>query len=72
MAKLTDTLQVSSLIVLCGPFHKHGLNVIHARIINPIYYKVWDDITYPFPNFNSASTAAPSTSWEWINDFISR
>ena len=28
-------------------------------------YKVWDEITYPFPNFN----AAPEV-WEWISSFI--
>ena len=29
--------------------------VTPARISNYIYFKVWDEITYPFPNFNSAS-----------------
>ena len=31
-----------------------------------IYY-VWDDITYPFPNFNGA----PVEVWEWTSNFIS-
>ena len=29
--------------------------------------KMWDEITYPFPNFNGATTEA----WEWISNFIS-
>ena len=28
--------------------------------------KVWDGITYPFPNFNGATVEV----WEWINNFI--
>ena len=30
-----------------------GWNEIPAWINNYIHYKVWDEITYPFPNFNS-------------------
>ena len=30
-----------------------------------IYYKMWDKITYPFPDFNDATFEV----WEWINDF---
>ena len=29
--------------------------------------KMWDEITYPFPNFNSCTTEV----WEQINNFIS-
>ena len=28
--------------------------------------KVWDEITYPFPNFNSSTVEV----WEWMNNFI--
>ena len=28
--------------------------------------KVWDEITYPFTNFNGATFEV----WEWIHDFI--
>ena len=28
--------------------------------------KVWDEITYPFPNFNGATVEV----WEWISNFI--
>ena len=34
--------------------HWHALTLIPAWISNYIHYKVWDEITYPFPNFNSA------------------
>ena len=30
------------------------------------HYKVWDDTTYPFPDFNSAAVEA----WEWIDNSI--
>ena len=38
-----------------GPFYQHGLTLIPAWISNHIHYKVWDEITYPFLNFNGAS-----------------
>ena len=38
-----------------GPFHQHGLTLIPAWISNYIHYKVWDEITYPFLNFNGAT-----------------
>ena len=33
---------------------------------NHIHYKVWDEIIYSFPNFNSATIEI----WEWISHFI--
>ena len=43
--------------VLCirGPFYWHGLTLIPAWVSNYIHYKVWDETTYPFPNFNGAT-----------------
>ena len=38
-----------------GPFYSHGLTLIPAWISNYIHYKVWNEITYPFLNFNSAT-----------------
>ena len=35
-----------------GPFYLHGLTLIPAWISNYIQYKLWDEITYPFLNFN--------------------
>ena len=39
----------------CGPFYKHGLTLIPAWISNYIHCNVWDEITYPFLNFNGAT-----------------
>ena len=36
------------------------LTVIPAWLSNSIYHKVWDEITYPFPNVNGATVAV----WE--------
>ena len=36
------------------PFNQHGLTSIPAWISYHPYCKVWDAITYPFPNFNGA------------------
>ena len=33
-------------------FDGHGLTLILEWISNYIPYEVWDEITYPFPNFN--------------------
>ena len=33
----------------------HGLTLIPAWISNHIHYKMWDEITYPFLNFNGAT-----------------
>ena len=32
-----------------------------------MHSKVWDEITYPFPNFNGAAVEV----WGWISDVIS-
>ena len=37
----------------CGPFYQHGLTLIPAWISNYMPIKVWDEITYPFLNFNA-------------------
>ena len=38
-----------------SPFYKHGLTLIPAWISNHMPSKVWDEITYPFLNFNGAA-----------------
>ena len=51
----------------CGPFYYHGLTLmIAAGISNHMPCEVWDEITYPFPNFNGATVEA----CEWISYFI--
>ena len=43
------------LILACGPFYKHGLTVIPAWMSKHLPGKVWDEITYPFLNFNAST-----------------
>ena len=38
-----------------GPFYLHGLTLILAWISNHMASKMWDEITYPFLNFNGAT-----------------
>ena len=47
-------------------FYQHGLTSIPAWISNLMHSKVWDEITYPFLNFNGC----PVEVWEWISNFI--
>ena len=42
------------------------LTLIPAWISNPMPINVWDEITYPFPNFNGCTVKV----WEWISNFI--
>ena len=42
-------------------FYQSGLTLIPAGISNHIHYKLWDEITYPFPNFNGAAVNV----WDW-------
>ena len=49
-----------------GSFYQHGSTLTPAWISNHIHYKMWDEITYPFPNFNSSGIGV----WEWMNNFI--
>ena len=50
-----------------GPFYSHTLTFIAAWISNHMSIKVWDEITYPFPNFNEGVAIEV---WEWISNFI--
>ena len=45
-------------------FYRHGLSLIPAWISNHVPNKVWDEITYPFPNINGATVEV----WEWMNN----
>ena len=46
-------------------FYWHGLTLIPAWISNHKHIKAWDEITYPFPNFNGCTVEV----WEWICNF---
>ena len=48
-----------------GPFYWHGLTLITVWISNYIRYQVWDEITYPFQNFNGGTVEV----WELIINF---
>ena len=48
------------------PFYLHGLTLTPAWISYHIHHKMWNEITYPFPNFNGATIEL----WEWVNNFI--
>ena len=54
------------LLFTWGPFCYHGLTLIPAWMTNYTHYKVWDEITYPFPNFNGCTVEV----WEWISSLI--
>ena len=43
------------LLIICGPFYQHGLTLIPVWIINYTHYNMWDEIAYPFINFNGAT-----------------
>ena len=50
-----------------GPYYWHGLTLIAARMDKWIHYdKMWDEVIYPFPNFNGRTTDV----WKWISNFI--
>ena len=42
------------------------LTLIPVWTSNYIHYKVWCEITYPFPNFNCGTVEV----WKWIGNFI--
>ena len=48
----------------CWPRSLLPYELIPAWISNYIQFKVWDEITYPFPNFSGAAIEV----WEWILD----
>ena len=60
-------IQPVTLQYTCGPFHYRGLTLIPALMNDYIHYKMWDEITYPFLNFNGATVEV----WEWITNSIS-
>ena len=42
------------------------VNFVPSMEKNYIQYKMWDEITYPFPSFNRATVEV----WGWISNFI--
>ena len=57
-----STLSTHSAAKPSRPLYKHGLTSISAWISHHIPSQVWDEITYPFPNFVEV--------WDWVSSFI--
>ena len=57
---------IDGLLTPWGPFYWHGLTLIPAWTSNHMPHKVWDEITYPFLNFNSCTVEV----LEGISNFI--
>ena len=65
MEKVSHWLLVALLLSAAGPhwmghlllrsLYEHGLNLIKPWICDHIPSKMWDGITYPFPNFNGVT-----------------
>ena len=79
MHKVHQFMFASGWIALhiCGLCHKDYVCVAfsvsicskqttRARISNYTYHKMWNGITYPFPNINGATVEV----WKWISNFI--
>ena len=49
-----------------GPVYEHGLTLIPVWISNHTPNKMWDEITYQFPNFNGCTVRV----WERMNNSI--
>ena len=47
-------------------FTRNNCNPGMVWVSNYIHYRVWDEITYPFPNFNGITVE----DWEWISNFV--
>ena len=45
----------NAIMVTRCPFYSHGLTLNSAWISNYTHYKLWDEIIYPFLNFNGAT-----------------
>ena len=56
----------SSCVLIWGPIYDNVLTSILPWISDYIYHKVWDETTYPFPNFNGGAVEV----WERISNFI--
>ena len=57
--KVSHCVLIDSVRHSSGPFYS-------IWVSNYIHYKMWDEITYIFPNYNGLTVEV----WEWIRDFI--
>ena len=49
-----------------GPFYEHVFTLIAAWISHQMPGELWNEIIYPFPNFNGCTVDV----WKWISNFI--
>ena len=63
--KISILTSYYTALELGHPFLPTGLTLIRAWISNYIYHEIWDEITYPFPNFNGTTVEI----WIWISSF---
>ena len=57
-------LRCLQTVTAWGLIYQHGFTLVSVWITNLIPSKVWDEIAYPFLNFNGG------TVWQWIKNFI--
>ena len=57
--------EFTASIVCRGPFYFNGSTLIPAWISSCLHHELWDEITYPFPNFSATDEVC-----EWISNFI--
>ena len=53
-----------------GPFYYHRLTLIPVWISNHMPTKIWDEITYSFPNFNGITAELGNGSvyvWNYLS-----
>ena len=56
MVSYAETFLCHDLIMnFRGHFYYYGLTLIPAWTNDYIHYRVWDEITYPFLNFNGCT-----------------
>ena len=56
---------MGAILDLCGHFYSHGLTLIPACISDNMPRELWDEITYPFLNFNGCTVEV----YEKISNF---
>ena len=64
-ARSPQYLFISKKTPALGPFYWHGLTLITAWISNHMLSNLWDEITFPFSNFNGATVDV----LKWISNF---
>ena len=63
---MVDTINRVSLVTTIGTILLTWIDLSPAWISIYIHDKLWDGITYPFPNFNGATIEV----WEWLSNFV--